>query len=118
MNPASALKLEDQQCRPLEGGKPLNATGLVTLLTQVPGWKIDEGKLTRQFDCGGFDGTMAFVNALAWVSRTQDHHPDVQFVYDKVRIAYDTHSVGGLSENDFICAAKVSALFAQREATH
>jgi 4a-hydroxytetrahydrobiopterin dehydratase len=105
------MNLHEKRCRPMEGGSPLNATATVTLLTQVPGWRIEEGKLTRTFACGNFDGTMAFVNMLAWVSRSEDHHPDVQFVYDKVRVAYDTHSVKGLSENDFICAAKVNMAF-------
>jgi 4a-hydroxytetrahydrobiopterin dehydratase len=102
--------LKDLHCRPMEGNSALTATALVTLLTQVPGWRVEDNKLIKTFNLGGFDGTMAFVNALAWISRREDHHPDVQFVYDKVRVAYDTHSVGGLSENDFICAAKVDAL--------
>ncbi len=55
--------------------------------------------------------TMAFVNALAWISHREDHHPDLQLGYNKCRVEYCTHAIGGLSENDFICAAKCDALF-------
>jgi 4a-hydroxytetrahydrobiopterin dehydratase len=54
---------------------------------------------------------MAFVNALAWISHREDHHPDLAVGYNQCRVTYWTHAVGGLSENDFICAAKCDALF-------
>jgi 4a-hydroxytetrahydrobiopterin dehydratase len=54
---------------------------------------------------------MAFVNTVAWISHREDHHPDIALGYNKCRVEYTTHSVGGLSENDFICAAKIDVLF-------
>jgi 4a-hydroxytetrahydrobiopterin dehydratase len=55
---------------------------------------------------------MAFVNASAWISHREDHHPDLEVGYNKCRVRYSTHSIGGISENDLICAAKVEALVA------
>ena len=55
---------------------------------------------------------MAFVNAVAWLSHREDHHPELQVGYNRCRVEYWTHAIGGLSENDFICAAKLDALFA------
>jgi 4a-hydroxytetrahydrobiopterin dehydratase len=53
---------------------------------------------------------MAFVNAVAWVAHREDHHPDLEVSYKRCRVRYSTHAIGGLSENDFICAAKLNAL--------
>ena len=81
-----------------------------TLLAQVPGWERRDGKISRTFNFKNYYETMAFVNATAWVSHREDHHPDMEVGYNKVRMTYSTHSVGGLSENDFICAAKIESL--------
>ena len=83
------------------------ATGLLKL---VSGWELAGGKVARTFQFKDHYQTIAFVNAVAWVSHQQDHHPDLEVGYNRCRISYNTHSVGGLSENDFICAAKVDAL--------
>ena len=80
-------------------------------VTQVPGWKQQGDAITKTFNFKNYYETMAFVNAAAWVSHRQDHHPDMEVGYNKCRVRYSTHSVGGLSENDFICAAKLEALF-------
>ncbi|MBI2961625.1 MAG: 4a-hydroxytetrahydrobiopterin dehydratase [Betaproteobacteria bacterium] len=56
-------------------------------------------------------GMLAFVNAVAWISHREDHHPSLVVGYNSARVEYWTHAIGGLSENDFICAAKVDALF-------
>jgi 4a-hydroxytetrahydrobiopterin dehydratase len=77
------------------------------LLAQVPGWTIAAGELTRSFKFKDYHESMAFVNATAWISHGQNHHPDIELGYNKVKMRYSTHSVGGLSENDFICAARV-----------
>jgi len=55
---------------------------------------------------------MAFVNAAAWIAHTEDHHPELEVGYNRCRVRYTTHAIGGLSENDFICAAKIAALAA------
>ena len=71
----------------------------------------EEGRaLTRTLAFRDYHEVMEFVNALAWVSHREDHHPDLSVHYNKVVVRYSTHSVGGLSDNDFICAAKLDAL--------
>ncbi len=81
------------------------------LLKQIPGWKRQGGEISKTFSFKNYHETMAFVNATAWISHREDHHPDLEASYNKCRVRYSTHSVGGLSENDFICAAKIEALF-------
>ena len=85
------------------------------LLPQIPGWELSEGgqALSRTFRFKDYYATMAFVNALAWIAHREDHHPDLGVHYDRAVVRFSTHDVGGLSENDFICAAKTSALTEQ-----
>jgi 4a-hydroxytetrahydrobiopterin dehydratase len=95
----------------------LTAPAIDALLPQVPGWAVIDGTLQSSFSFANYYETMAFVNAMAWVSHQQDHHPDLTVSYKLCGVRYSTHSAGGeLSENDFICAAKVSALYVQRTA--
>ena len=82
------------------------------LLTQLPGWQIDAGSLCKRFQAADFHRTMALVNAIAWIAHEQDHHPDMQVSYNSCTVRWSTHSVGGLSINDFICAARIEALWA------
>jgi 4a-hydroxytetrahydrobiopterin dehydratase len=79
-------------------------------IKQIPNWKMETGVLSRQFDFKNYYQTIAFVNAIAWISHAEDHHPDLLVSYNKCIVSYSTHSVGGLSENDFICSAKVDGL--------
>ena len=106
--------LRDRRCRPLPAGTPaLEATRAAGLLAELaPGWRIaeDGSSIRRAFGFADFYETMAFVNAVAWIANAEDHHPDLEVGYDYCRMAFSTHTVGGLSENDFICAAKVDAL--------
>jgi 4a-hydroxytetrahydrobiopterin dehydratase len=90
----------------------LSADAAAALLPLVPGWALEDGKLCRTFGLRDFHQTMAFVNALAWVSHTEDHHPELLVTYKNCGVRYDTHSVHGLSINDFICAAHANALYA------
>ena len=111
MNAKSDLK--KRRCKPCEGG--VDAMGrkqAEALIEQVPGWILsDDGKsISRRFEFKNFFRTMAFVNALAWVANQEDHHPDFTAGYNYCAVTFTTHAVKGLSENDFICAAKVSAL--------
>lgn len=93
----------------------LGADAIAALLPQVPGWSVADGKLARSFTFKNYHDTMAFVNALAWISHHQDHHPELIVTYKECAVRYNTHSAGGaLSDNDFICAARASALYAQR----
>jgi 4a-hydroxytetrahydrobiopterin dehydratase len=82
------------------------------LLAQLPGWQLERGSLVKIFPFKNYHETMAFVNMVAWIAHREDHHPDMTVGYNKCRVEYSTHSVGGLSENDFICAAKVEAALA------
>ena len=109
--------LRDRHCQALPAGTPpLAAEKAVALLSQLSShtWRIsDDGKsLRRAFKFKDFHRTMAFLNAVAWIANAEDHHPDFEAGYNYCRMEFSTHSVGGLSENDFICAAKVDALLA------
>jgi 4a-hydroxytetrahydrobiopterin dehydratase len=70
----------------------------------------DAKTIHRTFRFQSHYASIAFVNAVAWISHREDHHPDMAVGYNTVTVSYSTHSVGGLSENDFICAAKIDAL--------
>jgi len=92
--------------------EPLQADVAKALVEQVPGWSIaPDGKtLTRRFAFKGFYKTMAFVNAMAWIANRENHHPDFKAGYNYCVVDFTTHEIGGLSENDFICAAQINAL--------
>ena len=99
----------------LPNASKLDDAALAALLPQVPLWTIEDGLLVRRFAFRNYYQTMAFVNALAWVSHQQDHHPELVVTYKECAVRYNTHSAGGaLSENDFICAAMADAIYAQR----
>lgn len=105
--------LTEKKCAPCEGGTdPLDRKRVEELLAQVPGWQVDDDGKTiyRRFEFKGFYKTMAFVNAMAWIANQEGHHPDFEAGYNFCLINFTTHAIDGLSENDFICAAKVNAL--------
>jgi len=105
--------LRDRHCKPCEGGTPpLRETRIAELLGKLEGWEFSDGRITRLFQFKNWCQTMAFVNAVAWVAHRENHHPDLEVGYNRCRVSYVTHAIGGLSENDFICAAKVDALLA------
>jgi 4a-hydroxytetrahydrobiopterin dehydratase len=105
-------ELARRKCKPCEGGvSPFTAQEAAQLLKSVKGWAVENGKLVKVYPFQNYYQTMAFVNALAWISHREDHHPDLGVGYNKCRVEYSTHAIGGLSENDFICAAKCDALF-------
>ena len=100
-----------KKCKPCEGGMaPYGAQQAKDLLKQLKGWIIEDGKLVKLYPFTNYYQTMAFVNALAWISHREDHHPDLAVGYNQCKVTYSTHAIGGLSENDFICAAKCDAL--------
>ena len=104
--------LTKRKCKPCEGGMPpYTEKQARDMLAQLKGWQLQDGKLAKVYPFANYHHTMAFVNALAWISHREDHHPDLEVGYNKCRVVYWTHAVGGLSENDFICAAKCDALF-------
>lgn len=106
-------ELGTRRCLPCEGGVPaLDAAAAQSLLAGLPGWAIAESRLYKVFVFHNHYEAMAFVNAVAWVSHREDHHPQLGVGYKDVRVEYWTHAIGGLSENDFICAAKLEKLLA------
>jgi 4a-hydroxytetrahydrobiopterin dehydratase len=106
-------ELADAYCVPRKGKENAIATAdLDTYLNAVPGWKLtaDRNGIEKEFRFEDFHRTMAFVNAVAWIAHAEDHHPDFKVSYPSCALHYSTHDVGGLSLNDFICAAKVERL--------
>ena len=107
-----AADLASGRCKPCEGGvAPLKDQEIRNLLKQVPGWEHANGRIAKSYSFKNYYQTMAFVNAAAWISHREDHHPDITVGYNQCRVEYWTHAIGGLSENDFICAAKLDRLF-------
>ena len=110
---STACNLTDKHCKPCEGGvDPIQRAPALVLLQDLPGWALSEDgrMITRRFEFKGFFRTMSFINAMAWVVNQENHHPDFSAGYNYCEIGFTTHAIDGLSENDFICAAKVSAL--------
>lgn len=105
--------LAAQQCQPRKGKEhALDRKTINELLDALPGWEsIDDGKtISKGFQFEDFYETLGFVNAIGWMANRQDHHPDLQIGYNRCLVHWSTHDVGGLSMNDFICAAKVEAI--------
>lgn len=109
MNPLAA-----QHCSPQSA--PLDDTRVAAELALLPGWaQVSAAKgraIEKTFRFGNFHDTMAFVNALAYIAHREDHHPDLQLSYGYCTVRYSTHSAGGITLNDFICAARIEALSA------
>jgi 4a-hydroxytetrahydrobiopterin dehydratase len=106
-------ELLERRCRELPAGTPaLAATEVSRVLAELPGWALEgDGKrIAKTYEFKNFHETMEFMNALAWVVHREDHHPDLEVSYKRCRVVYWTHTVGGVSENDLICAAKIDAL--------
>ena len=103
--------LSKQQCKPCTAGTPpLSQNQIDVLMKQLEGWEQHDQVISKTVTFNNFHQAMSFVNAVAWVSNQEDHHPELAVSYNKCKVEYTTHSVNGLSENDFICAAKVDAL--------
>ncbi|MBS0373044.1 MAG: 4a-hydroxytetrahydrobiopterin dehydratase [Proteobacteria bacterium] len=106
--------LAERRCKPCEGGtRPYTETeARAALATLDPAWKLsaDGKRLEREYRFKDFYRVMSFVNAVAHLANREDHHPDIELGYNQCRIRWTTHAIQGLSENDFICAAKVDRL--------
>ncbi len=93
----------------------LSAAEIADYLPLITGWVLQDGKLRHTFEFKNYYETLAFVNAIAYVIHFEDHHPELVICYNRCTVKFDTHSVnggsGGISINDFICAAKVDALY-------
>lgn len=105
------MPLLEKKCVPCEGGTaPLNDSETKNLLKEIPLWEIKNGHVFRQFKFKNFKESVAFVNKVAEIAEKEGHHPDITINYNKVSVELFTHSIKGLSENDFIVAAKISKL--------
>lgn len=113
----TTAQLLDQKCRPQKDA--LAAAEIADYLAAIPEWaaeKVPQGeRVTRTFTFKDYHQTIAFVNAIADVSNAEDHHPELIVTYNRCVVRFNTHSVnagrGGLSINDFICAAKVNIIY-------
>jgi 4a-hydroxytetrahydrobiopterin dehydratase len=104
--------LAQGRCKPCEGGvDALKPAEVENLLKQLDGWALENGAIAKTYSFKNHYQALAFVNAAAWISHREDHHPDMTVGYNTCRVAYVTHAIDGLSENDFICAAKLDKLF-------
>lgn len=106
----TAPELRQQACRHREPEERLDDEAVRVQLSALPAWRHADGALRRRYTFANYYETLAFVNALAWIAHHEDHHPDLGVHYDRAVVRYSTHDVGGLSENDFICAAKADRL--------
>lgn len=108
-------ELLKKKSRHLETG--LSDAEIKAHLAAVEGWTLQDGKIVKAYSFKNYYETLAFVNAIAYVIHAEDHHPELIVTYNRCTVKFDTHSVnggrGGISENDFICAAKVDAVFRQ-----
>ena len=105
------MELAKKRCMPCEGGaKPLSKRQSGDFLKQLPSWEIKNTRVTREFKFKDFIAAMEFVNKVAEIAEKEGHHPDISIHYNKVRIELWTHAINGLSENDFIMAAKIGSI--------
>jgi len=109
----TVAKLLQQHCRH-RTGPALAPDAVGARLRLLPHWRLEADALQREFRFGNYYETLAFVNALAYIVHREDHHPDLAVSYDRCQVRFSTHSAGGVTDNDFICAAKTDAVYAQR----
>jgi 4a-hydroxytetrahydrobiopterin dehydratase len=108
---ATVSTFTGKRCKPLPAGTPPMARPRIdAMLADLPGWNYDGRVISRIYSFRNYYETIAFVNAIAWVVHGEDHHPELKVGYNRCQVDFSTHSVGGISENDFICAAKIDAL--------
>ena len=106
-------KLKDKNCVPCEGGtKPLSHDAAVRLSAELEGWELSKNakSISKDMVFKNFDKAMDFVNMVADLAEMQGHHPDIQISYNKVGLMLTTHAIKGLSDNDFILAAKIDGI--------
>ena len=102
-------KLSEQHCLPQADGA-MTPYEIGKHLQAVVGWSLVDGSIEKTYSFANYHETIGFVNAVAWIANREDHHPDLAVGFDRCAVRFNTHSVGGISLNDFICAAKLDAL--------
>lgn len=112
--------LVDKRCRPCEGGvEPLTSEQSKELMRALhKDWKLsaDGLEISRSFEFPAYSRTLAFANAVAWIAISEGHHPVLTISYSRCDVSYTTHAIDGLSDNDFICAAKIDRLARESDA--
>lgn len=110
----TTASLASRHCRPQEGQRAYSDAEIRSQLAELRGWKFADGAISRTFTFRDYFDTIAFVNALAWMIHGEDHHPELSVSYNRCTVTWSTHSVDGVSDNDFICAAKTDAIFGRQ----
>ena len=108
------MNLSQMHCAPGGQATALSETEIAAYLDGFDGWEragADSHEIRKTYAFKNYHETMAFVNATAWISHIQDHHPDIGLHYNRCVVSFSTHDAGGITLNDFICAAKMDALF-------
>ena len=113
------ITLADKHCTPCNSKvHPLSSEEVSTILHEVSGWILKDSsgyRIYRTFQFKNFYQTIAFINAVAWIANQENHHPRLEVEYNTCIVGYWTHNINGLSENDFICAAKINCLYKTEE---
>jgi 4a-hydroxytetrahydrobiopterin dehydratase len=105
------MSLTQKNCVPCEGGIPkLSLDEAKQLLAQIPSWELGEKIIRKNFKFKNFREAMVFINHMAEIAEAEGHHPDFTVHYNRVEVEIWTHAIGGLSENDFILAAKLDQI--------
>ena len=105
------MKLQQEKCEKITSGtKPFSKADAEKKMAEIPRWQLKDKAIERQYKFEDFKEAMDFVNDVAELANQEDHHPDIHISYNKVTIELSTHKIGGLSENDFIMAAKINEL--------
>jgi len=106
-------ELIKKKCVPCEGGTPpMSAEESNKYMSEVMGWELVEGKkIKKEFRFKNFKESLGFVNKVGALAEEEQHHPNITIIYNKVRITLSTHAIGGLSQNDFIMAAKIGQVY-------
>lgn len=105
------VELSEKKCVPCEGGgDPLPESEAKKLLEKTPDWNLNGKKIQREFSFKDFEQAMKFVNEVADIAESEGHHPDIHIHWNKVLLELWTHSMDGLSENDFIVASKIDRI--------
>jgi len=114
-DPMDRSTLAAAHCRPLDADARLAGAKLAERLRVLPQWQSQADAIVRRYAFDDYHRTMAFVNAVAQIAHAEDHHPEMTVAYDRCTVLYSTHSAGGVTDNDLICAAKVDAVYARLE---
>lgn len=109
-----AEALRAANCRPLTPADAMDEAAVDAQLAVLPRWRRLGGALQAEYRFADWWETVAFVNALAWMVHAQDHHPDLSMSYDRCTVRFSTHSAGGVTPNDFVCAARTDAVYDAR----